>query len=46
MGSLFKSPVGDDVAEDHLTAVSFVDLIKEVKEHRPLLWSILYKLVY
>jgi hypothetical protein len=46
MGSLFKSPVGDDVAEDHLTAVRFADLIKEVKERGPLLWSILYKLAY
>ncbi|KIL55562.1 hypothetical protein M378DRAFT_113742 [Amanita muscaria Koide BX008] len=46
MAALFKSPVGDDVAEDHLTAISFMGLIAEVKEKGPFLWSILHKLAY
>lgn len=44
MEPLFKSPLGDDVAEDHLTGIIFMDLIKEVKEHGPFLWSLLHRL--
>ena len=44
MEPLFKSPLGDDVAEDHLTGIIFADLIKEVKMCGPSLWSLLHTL--
>jgi hypothetical protein len=43
MVPLFKSPLGDDVTEDHLTGVVFTDLIEEVKKRGPFLWSILHR---
>ena len=44
MGSLFKSPLGDDVMENHLAGIIFMDLIKEVKKCGLLLWSLLHGL--
>ncbi|KAF8226427.1 hypothetical protein L208DRAFT_1425069 [Tricholoma matsutake] len=41
---LTVSPLGDDIVEDHLTGVVFMDLIEEVKKWGPFLWSILYRL--
>jgi hypothetical protein len=41
---LLKSPLGDDVAEDDLVGIIFMDLIKEVKKCGPFLWSLLHRL--
>src|ERR1700733_10068879 len=44
MGPLFKSPLGDDVVEDYLAGIIFMDLIKEVKKCGLFLWSLLHRL--
>lgn len=46
LAGLFKSPSGEDVAEEKLTGTIFEDTIQEVKKSSPYLWSLLYGLAH
>ncbi|KAJ7886060.1 hypothetical protein B0H13DRAFT_2235222 [Mycena leptocephala] len=40
----FKSPAGDDVKEEHLTGISFPQMVARVKKIAPNLWVVLSRL--
>jgi hypothetical protein len=46
LAALFKSPPGDDVAEEQLTGTSFNETINKVQKISPHLWSLLHGLAY
>ncbi|KAJ7782371.1 hypothetical protein DFH07DRAFT_864871 [Mycena maculata] len=41
---LFKSPVGEDIKEEHLTGISFHKMVTQVKDMAPNLWKVLFRL--
>ncbi|KAJ7512820.1 hypothetical protein B0H11DRAFT_1787546 [Mycena galericulata] len=41
---LFKSPVGEDIKEEHLTSISFHKMVARVKSLAPNLWALLFRL--
>ena len=45
LAALFKSPLGEDVAEEQLTG-TVNETINEVKKKSPHLWSLLHGLAY
>jgi hypothetical protein len=46
VGSVFRSPAGNDVKEETLTGFSFKEVIPSVQHLAPNLWSVLYGLAY
>ena len=46
VGSVFRSPAGNDVKEETLTGFSFKEVIPSVQHLAPNLWSVLHGLAY
>ncbi|KAJ7114321.1 hypothetical protein C8R44DRAFT_710147 [Mycena epipterygia] len=44
LAQFFHSPIGEDIKEEHLTGISFPNMVKRVKTAAPNLWAVLFRL--
>lgn len=44
LAQFFHSPIGEDIKEEHLTGISFRDMVRRVKTAAPNLWEALFRL--